>query len=175
MCRNTHGGVCNKAKAVAVAKLASSSAVSSSSSASSTSSTASKKSCRVCKLHAHTYKRKDGSTGLANKVSMCPKFRNASDKEKQDIIKTVEAEHKHCIICFYIGHNMAKCNHAVHCSQNYSSDACEFQAFFSCSVRAASIGGGMSLQDIPIDSNGEVASLISQWQPNDTCKEQLLL
>ena len=78
----------------------------------------------------------------------------------------MEAKHKLCNICFYIGHSMAKCNHASkmkceHCSQNHSSDACKFQAFFSCSVRAASIGGGMSLQDVPIDSkSGEVARVL---------------
>ena len=116
---------------VSVTKEVSASDVSSMSSSSSNTSTASKKSCRVCKQPAHTYKQKDGSLGLANKVTMCPKFRNASDTEKGDIIKTEEKEHELCRICFYIGHSMANCKLVTkmscdHCKQNHSSDACKF-------------------------------------------------
>ena len=86
------------------------------------------------------------------------------------IIKTVEKEHQLCQICFFIGHSSDNCQKASQmscksCSQQHSTDACNFQVYFSCSTKVcltskSGLTASMSLQDVKINENGECTRVL---------------
>ena len=143
-CHKNHSGKCQKTRNAAVMQGAD-------------------KICPVCNKPAHKYKTKSGAEGISKRIKDCPRFKAASDDQKQEMVKKLKVKNPVCSKCLSWSHRAEACNWKSNCSKCnkvHINDLCSLKRFFSCSVSSRNNSCLMSLQDIPVHNSSTKAHVM---------------
>ena len=110
-------------------------------------------SCPVCGDSLHSYQTKEQKNYISRRIYTCPKFGEADDNTKKQLVANVKNKTKKvCTICYGWTHEASDCRYTgikcQKCGGKHFNETCDLQQFVSC----ASLGSSLSklcVQDIP--------------------------